>query len=375
MVSTSATEPAKAPAKPAKAPAKKVVVKKVKKVVVKRPDLTDQINKQIKKQDIWNDNLEKFYNDRDGDNFTRSDCSGNKKALFIGINYIGSKKPLKGCISDAKNLYDLITKKYGFKDARILTDDQEDNKLKPTHKNIIDSMKWLVKDAKPGDSLFFHFSGHGTKVKDKNGDEVDGFDEAILPCDYRSKGQIIDDNIYIYLVKPLPRGCRLTATFDCCHSGTMMDLPYTYQCDQTIEVVENEVRKEIFKKTNEVVDSIASGDKKAISRSLHSIFDGSLRNAAHNGVRDETLKKRQCSGEVIQLSGCRDNQTSADVKMGKITTGAMTYALTNLLKGDMEYTYTELLYGIRKLLAARKFAQIPQLSTTRPLRMDDKFFL
>ena len=30
------------------------------------------------------------------------------------------------------------------------------------------------------------------------------------------------------LVKPLPAGCRLTALFDCCHSGSVLDLPYEY---------------------------------------------------------------------------------------------------------------------------------------------------
>ena len=34
--------------------------------------------------------------------------------------------------------------------------------------------------------------------------------------------------LFDYLCKPLPRGCRLTAIMDCCHSGTAMDLPYVF---------------------------------------------------------------------------------------------------------------------------------------------------
>ena len=57
-------------------------------------------------------------------------------------------------------------------------------------------MQWLVMDARPNDSLFFHCmfdylklgqqaatscvdSGHGGQTKDLDGDEADGFDEGI----------------------------------------------------------------------------------------------------------------------------------------------------------------------------------------------------
>lgn len=54
-------------------------------------------------------------------------------------------------------------------------------------------MQWLVRDARPGDSLFFHYSGHGGQAADLDGDEDDGFDETILPLDFKTAGEIIDD--------------------------------------------------------------------------------------------------------------------------------------------------------------------------------------
>ncbi|ORX46395.1 hypothetical protein BCR36DRAFT_585213 [Piromyces finnis] len=335
--------------------------------------LTNHIHNQIKSQEVWNNDVEKFYNEREGDKFTRSDCSGNKKALYIGINYIGGKSPLNGCINDVKNISQLVAKKFGITQAIILTDDQSDERKKPTYQNIINGMKWLTKDAKAGDSLFFHYSGHGGTAKDKDNDEVDGFDETILPCDYLTNGQILDDDIYENLVAPLPRGCRLTAIFDSCHSGTVMDLPYTYQCQGKVEVIENDVRKEIFKKTSNVIDSINSGNKDRIADSLKSIFDGSLRKAASNGVDPEVLKQRQNLADVIQFSGCRDNQTSADAKIGNVATGAMSLAIITLLNEEKEYTYTEMLANIKQIMAEKKFTQIPQLSTSRPLNMNEKF--
>lgn len=334
--------------------------------------INEQVNQQLKQKEVWDKDIEKFYKDRDGDNFARSNCTGKRKAVFIGINYLTTKHKLKGCISDANTMKNILTTKYGFTDFILLTDDNQDASKHPTKDNIINSMKWLVKDAQPGDSLFFHFSGHGGKVKDKNGDEIDGFDETIMPLDYGKKGQIVDDEIYKIMVAPLPKGCKLTAVFDCCHSGTMMDLPYTYQFQDVVEVIENDVRREVFNKTNNVVQSIMSGDTRAISNSLLSIFDGSLKKAACHGTLPETIKERQCLGEVIQFSACRDNQTSVDLKVGKVTTGALTCALSNLLNDNKSHTYTELLTGCRKYMLGKKFRQVPQISTTRPLNMNDR---
>ena len=51
-------------------------------------------------------------------------------------------------------------------------------------------MNWLVRGAQPNDSLFFHYSGHGSQQQDSDGDEVDGTDETICPVDYKDAGQI-----------------------------------------------------------------------------------------------------------------------------------------------------------------------------------------
>ncbi|ORX61219.1 hypothetical protein BCR36DRAFT_579249 [Piromyces finnis] len=338
-----------------------------------KSSINSHINNQLKIQEIWNTDTEKFYNDRDGDNFIRSDCSGKKKAVYIGINYVNSSNKLIGCVNDANNISELFSRKFGFNDYILLTDDTNDENKMPTHDNIINAINWLVKDIKAGDSLVFHFSGHGQSVLDKDGDEWDGFDESILPCDYTKKGRIIDDDIYHLLVEPIPKGCKLTTIFDCCHSGTIMDLPYTYQCPYHIEVIENDLRKAIYQKTNEVFSAIINGDSKEISKSLQSVFDGSIKKVVVNGTNPETIKRLQCNGEVIQFSGCRDDQKSADIKMGDVISGAMSHYLIKLLNKDREYTYIELLSGIRQYLCNKNITQIPQLSSSRPISFKDKF--
>ncbi|OUM65245.1 hypothetical protein PIROE2DRAFT_41838 [Piromyces sp. E2] len=345
-------------------------------------NFNNAVNQKIKEQNLWTRDVDSFYREKGGDRCVRSACNGNKKALFIGINYKGTSAELKGCINDVKNVSELFCRRFGFQNCLYLTDEQQDPDKKPTYNNILEGMKWLVQGAKSGDSLFFHYSGHGGTAKDTDGDEVDGFDETILPLDFQKSGQIVDDVIYEHLVTPLPQGCRLTAIFDSCHSGTVLDLPYTYQCDGQVEVIENDVRKEVFKKAFSIVGSLISGDQAKIASSLLSLFDGSIDFGKLSGgsgggaaANQNAIKRRKHDADVIQFSGCRDNQTSADAKINNEATGAMSYAMVTLLSQNRDYTYTELLTSIRQIMKEKKFSQIPQLSTSHPMNMNEKFFM
>uniref|UniRef100_A0ACD5YF27 Uncharacterized protein n=1 Tax=Avena sativa TaxID=4498 RepID=A0ACD5YF27_AVESA len=107
----------------------------------------------------------------------------------------------------------------------LLADEQLDPYRRPTRSNILVAMRWLVHDCSSGDSLVFHFSGHGNQVEDDDGDELDDEDETICPLDWEQSGDIRDDEINEILVRPLVHGVRLHAFIDACHSGTVLDLP------------------------------------------------------------------------------------------------------------------------------------------------------
>jgi metacaspase-1 len=115
--------------------------------------------------------------------------------LIIGINYIDSQNQLNGCINDAHSISAFLNQQYGFAydDMVILTDDQQSQLGQPTRANILRAMTWLVQDAQPHDSLFFHYSGHGGQTLDENGDHIDGYDETIFPVDFQETSQIISD--------------------------------------------------------------------------------------------------------------------------------------------------------------------------------------
>jgi hypothetical protein len=165
----------------------------------------------------------------------KSSNSRRNKALFIGINYVGTEHKLDGCHNDAIKMKKHAIDVWGFSSSncKILMDDGRSTK--PTRANIIAAMKWLVEGVRAGDSLFLHYSGHGSRTKDLNGDEESGFDSTMCPCDCDTAGMILDDDIFALVAAPIPRGAELFALMDCCHSGTILDLPHNLVCDQAAE--------------------------------------------------------------------------------------------------------------------------------------------
>ncbi|ORX39480.1 peptidase C14 [Piromyces finnis] len=303
-----------------------------------------------------------------------------RKALLIGINYVNKPYELHGCINDARYIYSFLKENYDFKEenCRILTEDADDESLIPTKKNIINSMKWLVSGAKPGDSLFFHYSGHGLSFVDEDGDEIDGLDESILPVDYETNGVILDDEIHDLLVKPLPKGCLLTALADCCHSGTVLDLPYSYNSDGELECIDDMDRqhKEISKeylsnevyKKNKMVQNLINRNTSPPPIYL------SLR---ERSTIDSYIKQtRKSSANVIQYSSCRDNEISADERANGNNYGALCNAfvstLTNLILEEKTISYCELLKELTSIIQKR-YGQTPQLTTGRPMDVHQPF--
>lgn len=366
----------------------------------------------------------------DGHDIPLSTLDGNKRALLIGINYFGTSAELKGCINDVNNVKKLITSKFGFKsdpaNMRILTDDSDDASKRPTKANIVNGMKWLVQGAKSGDSLFIHYSGHGATQKDvrPDTDEADEQDETLVPVDYQSQGMIVDDDIFDMLVAPLPKGVRLTAVMDCCHSGSVFDLPYSYVFEEGREgLVEVDNRKVAIAAALAAGKALMAKDYGGAMKNLMSAgkaymamradsqggaSGGSSSTAPASGgggggfslgslagglggsgggssapaqtapaaggggggniatdanVSADYIAIRTAVCDVIQFSGCRDNQTSADAFIAGESTGAMSYALIKALnEHGLNQTYSQLLKNIRTILH-NKYSQVPQMST------------
>lgn len=69
-------------------------------------------------------------------------------------------------------------------------------------------IQWLTTGMRPGDSLVFTYSGHGSRQRDYSGEEVDGYNETLCPVDFRQAGEIVDDELNHRLINPLPQVCE-----------------------------------------------------------------------------------------------------------------------------------------------------------------------
>ncbi|CCE61195.1 hypothetical protein TPHA_0A01110 [Tetrapisispora phaffii CBS 4417] len=299
-----------------------------------------------------------------------------RKALLIGINYLGSKNQLRGCINDVSNMYAFLTSQYGYNAADIvrLTDDQTNMVCVPTRANMIRAMHWLVKDAQPGDSLFFHYSGHGGQTEDLDGDEDNGYDETIMPVDFQTQGVIVDDEMNAIMVKPLPAGVKMTCLFDSCHSGTALDLPFTYSTKGVIK--EPSILKNVGSTGLEAVMAYASGNRSNLMTSINNLVT-TVSNGA-NGMSEqdkERIKQMKMSpADIIMISGSKDNQTSADAVENGNATGAMSYAFIKVLSYQPQQTYLSMLNNMRNELVG-KYSQKPQLSASHEIDVNQRFII
>jgi uncharacterized caspase-like protein len=98
----------------------------------------------------------------------------NRYALCIGINdYPGNGNDLAGCVNDAHD-WAAALKRRGFKIKMLLN-------RAATGRRMRDEIAALLGRARAGDLVVVQYSGHGSFVPDRDGDEQDGMDECLCP--------------------------------------------------------------------------------------------------------------------------------------------------------------------------------------------------
>jgi len=256
------------------------------------------------------------------------------KALLVGINkYRLPGADLQGCVNDVTNIRDILLKYYGFlvKEIRVLVD------ARATKKGIMDRLEWLVKGAKSGDRLLFHFSGHGSQIRDRDGDELkDHLDEILCPHDMDWDGTYIVDDGLEAVFAGLPKGVNLEVLLDCCHSGTG---------------------------TREASAMSAFSPEQAIRpRFLKPPFDILCRQMDEDELPVTRVLRASNPTNHVLFAGCRDNQTSADAFIKGSYNGAFTYYFCKHLRdaqGDL--SRSNLLKRLRASLKYEGYEQVPQL--------------
>jgi len=270
-----------------------------------------------------------------------------RKAILVGINkYKLPGSDLSGCVNDVTNVRDVLLKYFGFEvsEIRLLVDERA------TKKAIMERLKWLVKGAKKGDRLLFHFSGHGSQVRDRDGDEVkDRLDEILCPHDMDWDDNFITDDELQAQFSGLPEGAALEVLLDSCHSGTgtrealgLRQLP--------------EELRFMAKFLQPPADILARVEDELPVRHL-------LREGSGNSAK---ASLPPVPSYLALFTGCRDNQTSADAMIGGKYNGAFTYYFCKHLRDVKgEITRADLLKRVRASLKFNEFSQVPQLEAGR----------
>ena len=299
-----------------------------------------------------------------------------RKALLVGINrYPDPGNELKGCVNDVRQMADTLQSRYGFPgdgNLRILTD------AHATTKAILDGLAWLTAGASPGDSLVFHYSGHGSQVPDRNGDETtDRLDEILCPYDLDWDHPLTDDDLAAACAG-VPQGALLTVILDCCHSGTGLrdfafsgNRHYLPSLTRSANLAQSArtVPRGNFARPCGIPPSDAPDRHRFLPRP----------ETPHPGPGRPRRPARRFGVSVtrtnaVLIAACRDDQTSADAWIDGGYHGAHTYHLCRALaNGARDLTCRALVSATGTALARAGFDQVPQLEGPAHLLVDPVF--
>lgn len=267
-----------------------------------------------------------------------------RKALLVGINYPGTQHALRGCVNDIKTMNSIITSHYGFKNAkhkRMLTDKSA------TTKNILNRLHWLVDGAKPGDVLYFHYSGHGSQMVDTDynkKDEPDGLDEIICPIDLNWRDKVIKDDDFKEIFSTVPSGVNLTVVLDCCHSGTGIR-----------GGLANPYLEAPSPNKDRVLPMPPDIENRGYGLDLQ--------------PKSRDIRNEKGAQVGVLISGCRSNQTSADAWIHNKYMGACTYYLAESVRlYKYNISYAKLVARLVGRMKRFGYSQRPQLNAPRSMR-------
>jgi hypothetical protein len=161
-----------------------------------------------------------------------SDFADSRKiALIIAIGAYNEQKTgwqTINTLNDVPLIYSAL-KHQGFIDNNITIIKNE----ACTKEGIVSAIRSkLIDKAKPGDIIFLHYCGHGQRIFDDNGDEIDGYDEALIPIDapkkytnaYKGEKHLRDDELgklITQIRKKVGTSGEVILTIDACHSGSI----------------------------------------------------------------------------------------------------------------------------------------------------------
>lgn len=259
-----------------------------------------------------------------------------KRALLIGIGKYDTKNTGWSVIhgdNDAERIQSaLIRSGVKAKNINVLKNREATNNA------IVGAMKGLATECRPGDQVFFLFSGHGQPISDLNGDEnKKPFDEAIVPYDacrtrryqrgsayYNGEQHLVDDELN-YLLENIKRKLGpngyLFVAFDACFS-------------EGLEMAKSMINRED-------VDKI--GPIRGTSDILRITRNSKI-------AKNPRPRKFSKGARMAVVTACRDNERNYEYcePNTKRVYGSLAYCLLRLISTDTNFNRWERFFDEEK---------------------------
>ncbi|MEO1430792.1 MAG: caspase family protein [Cyanobacteria bacterium J06633_8] len=244
-----------------------------------------------------------------------------KLALLVGTNYPNNTNlnSLNGCVTDVDLQQELLIHRFGFKQSEILrlTTDESTQK-QPTRRNILTAFEeHLIQQAKPGDVVVFHFSGHGYRLLDPNPIKNcsnrqfnDEYNSTLVPMD-----DTLDDSPQdimgrtLFLLMSALKTQNVTVVLDSCFSGGGTRGNYLVR-----SAIRNNLEINAAKPSPQAIEY-----QKRWMRKLQ--------------TNEKEFARRRCAGVAkgIVLAAAQRDEEALDASFGNFHAGAFTYFMTQYL--------------------------------------------
>ena len=233
-------------------------------------------------------------------------------SLHIGLNavdpshYAGWSGPLTACEADAEDMQ-AIAKAKGYATTTML------KTAAATREAVQEGIKAAAKKLGKGDLFFLTYSGHGGQVPDRDGDEPDDLKDETW-CLYN--GELLDDELYRHWWS-FAAGVRILVLSDSCHSGTATRAARASLSSDTNRAMLKDPGVEGPVQFRVMPDDIALRTYRQ-----NAVFYDKLQSGKPRKTRG-AAPKASLGATVRLISGCQDNQLSADGTFNGLFTGML----------------------------------------------------
>lgn len=235
-----------------------------------------------------------------------------KLALLVGINdYEPALGSLQGCLTDVEMQRALLVHRFGFNKDDILTLEN----AKANREGILKAFEeHLIKQAKPGDVVVFHYSGHGSRVLDPDPIGGDKFNSTMVPSDRPADSATSADTPVpdimghsLFLLMSALQTENITVVLDSCYSGG-------------------------GKRGNVRVRAARLGSNVTLNPSPNELeFQTQWYSKLFSSKEDYLASRRKGIAKGVVIASARSNQIATDAPFEGFHAGAFTYLLTRYL--------------------------------------------